>query len=158
MPKRNLPQVKVRRVRPPRQELPSPQKPDITHQEAEVFAGQVMGMKASQPEERLYRALKKNAKVHGMEFRFTIGAPRGLPGWKELDFLVASFGLVYAIEVDTAFTHRDKGESDRLHDAIVLNDLQKQGYNVYPRVIHLDGESDLVDQKNADTTAKRMFG
>ena len=158
MAKRNLPEIRVRKVRQPRVEMPSPEKPNFHGEEGEVLAGTVNGMKASAPEERLFRALKKNPKVQGMEFRYTIGAPRGLPGWKEVDYLVASLGLVYAIEVDTAFTHRGKKESDRLHDAIVLNALRQQGLNVYPSVIHLDGESELVDQKNADTTVRRMFG
>jgi Holliday junction resolvase-like predicted endonuclease len=91
------------------------------------------------------------------EFRYTLGAPRGLPGWKELDFLVQKNGMVYPVEVDTEFTHRNKGEADRLHDAIVLSELEQEGYQVFPQVIHVMGESDLIDQRAADATAKRLF-
>jgi hypothetical protein len=118
----------------------------------------VQGVKASQPEERLARALDKVGTIEGYEFRRTIGAPRGLPGWKELDFLIAARGQMFAVEVDTAFTHRDKGRKDVLHDAIVLSELERDGFEVYPQVIHLDGESELVDQKWAEATAKRLFG
>lgn len=151
-----LPKVKIRKPRRPRKaDLPAPQRPQTAREEQEVFSGQVNGVEASMPEERLANELRKQGIP--FEFRRTIGAPRGLPGWKELDFLVSKFGLLYAIEVDTAFTHRDKGRSDVLHDAIVLQDLEKQGANVHPRVIHLDGESDLADKKWTEKTVKRLF-
>lgn len=155
-----LPAVKVRvpRNRSGKLKLPAPQRPRLeSGGEAELLEGQVNGMKASAGEERFAKALRKITAVDGFEFRYTIGAPRGLPGWKELDFVVVKGGTLYAIEIDTAFTHRDKGASDTLHDAIVLKELKKLGMNLHPVVIHLDGESDLTDQKGADTTAKRLF-
>lgn len=155
---RKLPTVKIRKTPKPTAIMPAPFKPDIAPDNAEVLSGEVMGMKASAPEERLYKALGKTGKVKGMRFRYAVGAPRGLPGWKECDFVVESMGLVYLIEVDTLFTHRNKKEKDRLHDAILLNEMNKQGMNIYPRVIHLDGDTELVDQQNADTAAKRIFG
>jgi hypothetical protein len=155
---RRLPAIKVRKVRTPRAILPAPFRPVTDNSnDAEVLAGEVQGMKASAPEERLFKALRRRPKVRDMKFRYAVGAPRGLPGWKECDFVVEAFGIVYAIEVDTKFTHRGKGESDRLHDAILLNALRSEGLSVYPTVIHLDGDSELADQKNADATAERMF-
>jgi len=157
---RGIPKVKVGRAKgKPKYILPSPIKPRAdTGDEAEILGGMVQNKKASAPEERLAKALGKLPTVEGFEFRYTVGAPRGMPGWKELDYLVSSRGQVYAIEVDTEFTHRNKGRADVLHDAIVLRDLEQQGMQVYPTVIHLMGEDDLVDQKWADTTAKRIFG
>ena len=152
-----LPPVKVPKIRKPRDlNIPAPRRPSLDNgDEAELLAGEVMGMKASAPEERMAKALGK-AQVP-FEFRYTVGAPRGLPGWKEIDFVASKNGMVYPIEVDTEFTHRNKGKADRLHDAIVLSELEQQGYQVYPQVIHVMGETDLVDQRAADATAKRLF-
>lgn len=160
MPKRNLPPVKIRLPRKPRPILPAPQRPRAdTGNEPEMLAGTVQNKKASAPEERLAQALSKTRNVDGYYFRYTVGAPRGLPGWKEIDFVISSRGMTYAVEVDSAFTHRNKsGRSDVLHDAIVLRELEKQGMQVYPSVIHLNMESELVDQTWADQTARRLFG
>ena len=82
-----------------------------------------------------------------------------MPGWKELDFLVQSKGLLYALEVDTAFTHRAKASADILHDAIVLNDNEIRSMGtLYPAVLHIDGESDLANSMNAAAYVKRQFG
>jgi hypothetical protein len=151
-----LPKVKIRKTRPPKAILPAPHKPRAdTGDEAELLTGTVQGMKASAPEERLFNALRKIG--ISAEFRHTMGAPRGLPGWFEVDALVPVHGIVYAVEVDTEFTHRQKQRADVLHDARVLKSLEGQGMQVYPSVIHLDGESDLVDQKWALATVKRHF-
>lgn len=150
--------IKVSRKKSGKLDLPAPYRPRIDNGgEAELLEGQVNGMKASAGEERFAKALRKITSVDGFEFRYTIGAPRGLPGWKEVDFIVQKQGTLYAIEVDTAFTHRDKKASDALHDGIVLKELAKLGLQLYPVVIHLDGESDLVDQQKADQTAKRYL-
>lgn len=124
--------------------------------EPEQLTGVVQGMNASAPEERMAKALDK-AGIQYI-FRYTVGAPRGLPGWKELDFLVSSGGLLHAVEVDTAFTHRNKQQSDVLHDAIVLNDQNiKAMGEVYPQVLHVSGDSDLSDQDSADKFVKMNF-
>jgi hypothetical protein len=140
-----------------KRKLPAPMRPRLdSGMEAELLSGNINGMKASAGEERFAKALRKIAAVDGFEFRYTT-MPRGLPGYKELDFLVQARNMVYAIEVDTAFTHRDKGRADVLHDAIILAHLEQKGYQVFATVIHLDGESDLVNQQNADRTAKGYF-
>jgi len=158
--KNALPKIKVGHIRrKPKVILPAPHKPRAdTGDEAELLGGMVQNKKASAPEERFAKALDKLPSVDGYEFRYTIGAPRGMPGWKELDYLVSARGMVYAFEVDTEFTHRQKGKADVLHDAIVLKDLEKDGMDVaFQQVFHLMGETDLVDQKWADSTAKRIF-
>lgn len=153
-----LPAVKVAVPRKPKPKLPAPQRPRLdSGSEAELLSGNVQGMKASAGEERFAKALAKITAVSGFQFRYTIGAPRGLPGWKELDFVVVRSGILFAFEVDTAFTHRDKKASDVLHDAIALKELAKLGMELHPVIIHLDGESDLLDQKKADATAKRYL-
>ena len=151
-----IPTIVIKRIHKPKLILPAPHKPSAKEVTSpEQLSGEVQGKKASAPEERLFKALAKNNLP--AEFRRTIGAPRGLPGWKELDALVVSRNMLYAIEVDTAFTHRQKQRADVLHDAIVLQDLRKEGMEVYPKVFHLFGEAELVDQKWADATIKRLF-
>lgn len=136
--------------------LPSYQ-PSAPSEDPEVLLGQVQGMQASAPEERLARALDKQKMSY--QFRLTVGAPRGLPGWKELDFVVQAGGILYAIEVDTAFTHRQKENTDVLHDAIVLNDRELQSMGqFYPAVLHVDGDSDLASLENAVKFVKQRFG
>ena len=130
----------------------------ITREADEIqFSGQVQGQQASEPEERLARALD-NANLQYI-FRYIVGAPKGLPGWKEVDFIVASGGLIYAIEVDTAFTHRNKRQKDKLHDAIIQNDQGVRSLGtLFPEVIHADGDSELADENNAENFVKQRIG
>lgn len=125
--------------------------------EPEALTGYVNDMDASAPEERLAKALDKAGVSY--YFRWTVGAPRGLPGWKEVDFIVMSGGLLYTVEVDTAFTHRSKAMADILHDAIILNDrnLQAMG-TLYPQVLHADGDTELASSDNAEGYVKQRFG
>jgi hypothetical protein len=126
--------------------------------EAELFTGQVKGFKASAGEERGANALYQNQQVRNFWFRLVIGAEgRNLPGWKELDYLIeTSGGMYYAVEVDSAFTHRDKGTSDILHDALVLEALRH--LNIYPQVIRWDIDRDLPDARTARQTVKNLVG
>ena len=138
--------------------IPLPPRPQIeSDSEPEQLMGQVQGMKASAPEERLARALDK-ANLQYI-FRYTVGAPRGLPGWKELDFVIMAHGLVYTQEVDTAFTHRDKAQSDILHDAIIQNDVELHSMGeMWPEVFHADGDTQLADNKSAENYVRQRFG
>lgn len=136
--------------------MPAPTRPRFAKDEPEVFGGQIQGLKASIIEERFARALD-GGKV-SYQFRYTLGAPRGLPGWFEVDFLALQNGMVYPVEIDTAFTHRDKGRKDVLHDARVLQELEKEGLSFFPKVTHIDGEISLADQKSAKALVKELFG
>lgn len=119
--------------------------------------GTVKGVKASAPEERLARALDQAG--YQYLFRYSVGAPRGLPGWKELDFAVYAAGLVNPIEVDTAFTHRNKAASDQLHDAIIMNDFELKSMGMLaPSVRHADGDTELASMTNARQYVKKTFG
>jgi len=122
----------------------------------ERLSGSVKNMPASAPEERLAIELGRRRKVY--YFRMALGASRNMPGFKELDFLIQDApGMYYAVEVDTAFTHRGKQEADKLHDAIVLGDLRKNNINVYPQVFHLDGDSDLANPQATKETLGRLL-
>lgn len=135
-----------------------PSRPQINSgTEEERLTGQVDGMTASAGEERLAKAFDDAGIQY--QFRYVVGAPKGLPGWKELDFVVMRGGMVYTVEVDTAFTHRGKEYADVLHDAIVLNDKEiKLMGQVWPSVIHVDGESDLASKENASAYVRQRFG
>lgn len=136
---------------------PMPSYVSIQPNQPEALTGQVQNQTASAPEERLARAFDK-AHV-GYQFQYIVGAPKGMPGWKSLDFLASINGMLYAIEVDTAFTHRLKAQTDVLHDAIILNDqnLQQQG-EVYPHVFHASGDHELAAQDTADQYVRQTFG
>lgn len=137
--------------------IPLPSFPDAQGQtDAENLTGMVQGKQASAPEERLAQALDRGGFEY--QFRMVIGAPKGLPGWKELDFLISTDGMLQAVEVDTAFTHRNKHTADILHDALVLNDKELNSYGtLFPRVLHADGDSELANIDNAVSYVKRNF-
>jgi hypothetical protein len=150
--------VKVPKVKsPPRFRPPAPHKPDAKAvDEPERLEGYVQGKQASDSEERMANALSGSAGVESYEFRLALGAPRGFPGWKELDYLAISRGILYAIEVDDKFTHRAKAESDRLHDVIILKELNKSGGGtVWPEVFHA---LDINSQEAATSFVKNLFG
>jgi hypothetical protein len=131
--------------------------PSISPRETEELSGQVQGMDASAPEERMAKALTKAGMQY--KFRLVVGAPKGMPGWKELDFLIIESGLLYAMEMDTAFTHRSKAQKDKLHDALLLNDKELQSYGqMWPEVLHVDGDTEAGSDDNARAYVRRRFG
>ena len=154
-----MPKVKRLKYRFPPREKPLPtggigRRP--AEKPLESLEGQVQGMPASAGEERAARALTKNEQVEEFWFRVPVGGARNTPGWKELDLLVkAKNGLHYMIEVDSVFTHRQKNNSDILHDAILIKELEPLG--IFPTVFHWDNDRDLADQTIADETARRLI-
>lgn len=134
-----------------------PDKPSIAPPEGEQLLGVVQGKEASAPEERMANALRKAGLP--FEFRLVVGAPaKGLPGWKELDFLVWKGGVMFAVEVDTAFTHRNKEQKDKLHDAIILHDAEIRSMGqLWPEVIHANGDQELADNESALAYVNRRF-
>lgn len=127
-----------------------------TDYNTEVLSGMVQEKKASAGEERFAKGLNAYEKVGGYEFRKAVGGGRNMPGWKELDFLIwDKINMYYMVEVDTAFTHRNKQNADVLHDAILRRELRH--LNLYPTVFHVDGDTDLADQETANETIRRLF-
>jgi hypothetical protein len=125
-----------------------------TEVSTEVLEGSVQGMPASAAEERMARALEK--KELGFQFRVALGAPRNMPGFKEVDFIVESNGILYGVEVDSPFTHAQKGNADVLHDAIVINELSQMGMT-YPNVIHANRDGDLIQQDHWNKFVEQIF-
>lgn len=126
----------------------------------EGLTGMVQGKTAAQDEERFARALDRNSQVMGYEFRLAVGAPKGMPGWRELDFLVETYSGYRAFEIDdTSFVH--KGESaratDRLHDISRVQALQNMGAEVAHGVEHVDAVAHLQNQNDANRKVRELI-
>jgi len=125
----------------------------------ETLTGMIRGMKASDLEERFGYALDKamqRGSVDDYRFRFAIGA-RGLPGWKELDYLVISRGGYYPVQIDdTTFIHRGTSGHDILTEQVILDGLRKMGIHPFP--IERVTDRVLGNQKDADRFIRERFG
>lgn len=118
--------------------------------EKEQLSGQVRGMEASSLEERFAKALDGRRKNY--IFRVPLGV-KGMPGWKELDFLVIDGGY-YPVEIDDIeFVHRGKTAQDALKDATIREYLKE--YNPQP-VKRVTGDR-LHTQEAADAVARELF-
>lgn len=125
-------------------------KPDFADT-PEQLVGEIAGMPASDLEERFYNMLNRSSAVWQKYFRMTLGAPRGLPGWLELDFLVETTYGWRAFEIDdVSFIH--KGESERQEglekDLRRLDSLKKKGIDVR-EIEHVTNE-ELGTQEDAN--------
>lgn len=155
MPRR--PKMGRMQLRRKKVDIDLPSWPGIASETEEALTGFIGEYQASAPEERYATAL--TAAGISFQYKWTLGAPRGLPGWKELDFVVQFGGLLYADEVDTAFTHREKQNADVLHDAIVMNDQELKAMGLWwPFVTHIDGDYDLSSFSSARQYVRRRFG
>lgn len=127
--------------------------------EAEQLIGEWDGMPASDIEERWAKATAGNPKVLQTEFRVALGAPKGMPGWKELDFLHNTVHGWKAIEIDdTSFVHKGaSGKAEIVNEDIVrLMGLRQLGINV-PEIIHVDGAR-LQTQDDAKRAQREIIG
>ena len=101
--------------------------------EPEQLSGQVDGMPASDLEERFIKAARKHPSVKQAIFRLTLGAPKGMPGWLELDVLMDTTLGYRAIEIDDmSFIHKGEGERQEalLKDMRRLESLKHYGINL----------------------------
>jgi hypothetical protein len=122
------------------------------------LTGKVQGLKAAQGEERLARVLDIKIRkriVQTYYFRTSPGVPKGIVGWKELDFLIIPNGRPLAVSVKGEdFVHRSSAskEQDKLNDIIILARLKKLGYDI-PNIISVPAEK-LKTQKDAERAVK----
>jgi hypothetical protein len=122
----------------------------------EVLSGVVKDMSAAAGEERLARALDKHPAVLGYEFRKAVGAPRGMPGWKELDFLIETAFRYVAVEVDNmSFIHLGRDAESVFEDAQRIEGLAKISVDVY-EIKHVD-EARLSVQIGAEQVARELL-
>lgn len=133
-------------------------KPRVSEEPQEQLTGQVQGRSAKAGEERFYRSLLRSEVVIGLVFRKVLGAPVGLPGQLELDFLVLTYFGPRAFEIDDmTFIHRGAGEKA---EAAVKDDrrvqiLRSQGYNV-EKIEHVDA-AQLDTDEHARATVARLL-
>jgi hypothetical protein len=127
---------------------------------AEVLTGYIQGKPAaSQAEERLANALSKDPRVSAFEYSMeNLVAPKGMPGWKQLDFLVQWEGGRYqAISMeDETFVHH--GPSAALVDSM---DNMEFVYALNKLGVAIDGvtrlDAALYDtQESADAQEKQL--
>jgi hypothetical protein len=125
----------------------------------ELLSGNIAGVKAAKGEERFYRAMMKDPQVKQVWFRLPLGAPKGMPGWKELDFLVLkTSGMYSAFSVkDVTFVHAGtaKTATDLMNDMVMVQALKSQGINVND-IITIDAR-DLDDEELAARTEKELI-
>lgn len=126
--------------------------------ESENLTGYVQGKKATEPEERWYRAALKNRTILSTTFLINMGKP-GLQGQRQLDFLHRTLFGWRAVEVDgAAFVH--KGESKRARDTLRdiqrVEGLRKMGVRVL-KIEHVTDDR-LQSQEDSDKRAKEVFG
>ncbi len=133
--------------------LPSVAVAKPTREVTEELTGYVRGIPAnSEAEERFARGLEKNPNVVGYWFRVPMGAPRGMPGWKELDFLVqTASGQAFAFQIaDFEFIHHGAKATayDQIESQLIKDYLSKDGF-IIDEVTWVDANK-LADQEEAD--------
>lgn len=126
----------------------------------EQLTGFIQGIRAdSKAEERFSIALYKRRNVASFRYSFIIGT-MGMPGWKQLDFLVQlTTGTFMAFSVkDTEFVHHGVAvtEQDAINEIFIRQQLEKDGI-IIDKVRTIDAR-DLDTQNLADNTARRIFG
>ena len=121
----------------------------------EQLSGLIGGNKASDIEERFYRALAKNPHITGTEFRYPVIAGRNQPGQLEVDFVVSIGPLVYAYQVDGDYAHKGIGkkQDDARKDELVNQYMKRFGAQPVKRI---PGDT-LRDQDAADRVVKELL-
>lgn len=148
--------------KPVRLKITKPKPPDLISRKPnlrgkvvpEVLTHQVQGQKASNLEEHLANALD----AHNIEYEFQYihGAPKGLPGYNALDFLIYHGGTYFPTQVDdTTFIHKGTEAHDKVVDIKTMNDLTKEGLNPFP-IRHIT-QDDLGTPEDAERYVRNTF-
>jgi hypothetical protein len=129
--------------------------------ETEEYTGIIDGLEAKHGEENLFKQAYKTGAVMGHWFRVSIGAPRNMPGWKELDFLfLLKTGEYVAIQVrDYEFVHKglEAEGSDMASDMFVLQELAKEGISVRGNSVISIDDNDLLTPELAKHTVQEIL-
>jgi hypothetical protein len=124
------------------------------------LTGEINGLKAAKGEERLARALNKKigkGTVQSFFFRSSPGLPKGVAGWRELDFEVATTHGTIAISVEGAsFVHlgETSRNKDKISEMLIMERLAKIGRPV-PRIERVF-DYELKTQADAEKILKRL--
>lgn len=143
--------------RNPQYKFPS-NKPRVAKVGEETLSGYVDGIPAARGEEFFVQEVRKHPNHRSSEFRMTLGAPRNLPGWLEMDVLIETYSGYRAFEIDDmSFVHLGQRESAEtvIKDKRRMDGLSKMG--IYPRkgIEHLDA-ADLDDRQLTRKTLREL--
>jgi hypothetical protein len=140
------------KIKTPRKQTPYMvvSKPTVVVEKEQLF-GVVRDMKASDIEERFARSLDRMGVSYW--FRLPVGAPRGMPGYNELDFLVQSGGY-YPIQIDGEYSHLGKEAKDMIADARIMEELKQYSPMPITHVMYMK----LSNQKASDMVAREILG
>lgn len=134
---------------------PAPAYNAQTPSKDEQLSGIVLGLAASDIEERFARALDRDNRVTGYSFRVPVITGRNLPGQLEVDYVIQTGPVLYLVQIDGEFSH--KGQSKRQEDAIkdaIINEFYAK-YGASP-VQRIDGQL-LSTQQEANNLVKDML-
>lgn len=142
---------KYKRVNKSSGNFSAPRKPQFARDGEEALSGFVDGLPAKRDEEFFMQEVRKHPSHRSSEFRMTLGAPRHMPGWLELDALIETFGGFRAFELDDmSFVHLGQRESSetKIKDKRRLDGLATYGINPRKGIEHLDA----ADLENREMT------
>ena len=157
-------QVKPFHFKSPRKHREHLPIPDVAQPVDDVaaYSGQIDGMKAAKGEENFLKGAFKTGLVGQYSFRVAVGAPRNMPGYKELDFLLQTkAGEYVAVQIrDYDFIHHGivATAKDQASDAFIIQELGKQGINVRMNKIYSVSDDDLTTIEDARKKAEEVLG
>lgn len=120
--------------------FPNMNKPDIATADEEVLSGYFDGIPANRGEEFFMQEADRMENVRSVEFRMTLGAPKGLPGWLELDALIETYNGFRAFEIDDmSFVHLGQREAaeTKVKDSRRIDGLRRMAISVR-EIEHVD--------------------
>ena len=123
--------------------------------EDEGLTKMVQGQRASNIEERFYRAAVEEEEIEQVKFQPTFGAGRNLPGEIRPDFLLWAGGIMYPVWVDGSYWHRTPEQKERDVRQVQELDMILQGSGAYPgqRV----PDTDLEDMESAGRAVEKVL-
>jgi len=126
--------------RNPQYKFPS-SKPKVAKVGEEILSGFVDGIPAARGEEFFMQEVRKLPNHRGSQFRMTLGAPRNMPGWLEMDALIQTINGYRAFEIDDmSFVHLGQRESaeTKVKDLRRMKGLLKYGITPRYGIEHID--------------------
>ena len=131
-------------------------KPKVAVDGEEILSGYVDGMPAKRDEEFFMTEARRRPTVMSSEFRMTLGAPRNMPGWLELDALIETHSGYRAFEIDDlSFVHLGQREAAEtvVKDHRRISGLNDIGVNVR-KIEHIDAADLTTRQDTKDLLRK----
>jgi hypothetical protein len=104
----------------------------------------------------LYKKIQRG-QVRDFYFRSSPGIPKGIPGWKELDYEIMTPHGNIAISVEgAAFVHRgeSKRNQDKINELLLMERLKKLGRAVAK--IHRIFDYELTTEEDAEKALKKV--